>query len=47
MWHQGVVLEVMRHLMDCGNILSGGCVEIIDKTFQLLSLSHFYALFCQ
>ena len=28
----------MQHLMDCGNILSGGCVEISDKTFHFLSL---------
>ena len=29
---------VMQHLMDCGNILSGGCVEIGDKTFLFSSL---------
>ena len=28
----------MQHLMHCGNILSGGCVEISDKTFHFLSL---------
>ena len=38
MCHQGVVFEVMEHVMDCGNILSGGCVEISDKTFHFLSL---------
>ena len=32
------MFEVMQHLMDCGNILSGGCVEISDKTFHFLSL---------
>ena len=38
MSHQGVVFEVMQHLMDYGNILSEGCVEISDKTFHFLSL---------
>ena len=32
----GVVFEVIQHLMDCGNILSGGCVEISDKIFYFL-----------
>ena len=32
------LFEVMQHFMDCGNILSGGCVEISDKTFYFLSL---------
>ena len=38
MFYQGVLFEVMQHLMDCGNILSKGCVEISDKTFHFLSL---------
>jgi len=45
MSHQGVVFDVMQHLMDCGNILSGGCVEISDKTFLFVSLSQQICIF--
>ena len=30
MFYQGVVFEVMAHLLDCESVLSGGCVRISD-----------------
>ena len=33
MCHQGVVFEVMQHLMDCGNILSGVVLKSVIKHF--------------
>ncbi len=36
MLDQGVVLEVIKHLLDYGSVISGGCVRFSDITLWTL-----------
>ena len=34
MLDQGVVLEVIKHLLDYGSVISGGCIRFSDITLM-------------
>ena len=44
MLDQGVVLEVIKHLLDCESVISGGCVRFSDIT--LMDFNFHMVTFC-